>query len=210
MEFIDISVPISSRIPIWPGNPGVSLEPIQRISQGAAANVSSLSLGTHSGTHVDAPWHFLDQGARADELPLGQLVGPCRVIARDTGTAAGVTAAELQRLAGSPAPERLLLKTGNSELWQRGQFSSAYAHLTPDGAEWIVTHGVRVIGIDYLSIERFEAEGAPVHRTLLGAGVIIIEGLNLADVTPGPYELICLPLRVAGADGAPARVVLRR
>jgi arylformamidase len=211
MEFIDISVPISSRIPIWPDNPGVALEPVQRIAAGGVANVSGLSLGTHTGTHVDAPWHFLDDGPRVDELSLAQLVGPCEVVDVTAAVkpADGVTAAVLQRACGSPPAPRLLVRTGNSELWDGRGFSSEYSHLTPDAAEWIVAAGVRVIGIDYLSVERYKAPGAPVHRTLLGAGVIIIEGLNLAEVAPGSYELICLPLRVAGADGAPARVILR-
>lgn len=212
MEFIDISVPISSLIPVWPGNPGVDIEPVSRIANGASSNVSRMSLGTHTATHIDAPRHFLAGGAGVDELSLADLVGPCQVVEIATAADApdGITAADLQRACGGSPPPRLLLKTRNSRLWDGRGFSREFAHLTPDAAEWIVGAGVRVVGIDYLSIERFKAPGAPVHRTLLGAGVIIIEGLNLAAVTPGSYELMCLPLLVSGADGAPARAILRR
>lgn len=213
MEFIDISVPISSRIPIWPGNPGLEFEAVNRIAEGASSNVSRVSLGTHTATHVDAPRHFLEDGVGVDELPLADLVGPCRVLDfRQVPLGEGITAGALDRaVAGRPA-ERLLLKTRNSELWDGRSFSREFVHLTPDGAEWMLEAGVRVVGIDYLSVERFKAAGAPVHRALLGARVIIIEGLNLVQVEAdgGPYELICLPLRLPGADGAPARVILRR
>lgn len=211
MPFIDISVPISSRVPTWPGNPPVVIEPVRRIAAGGSSNLSRLSLGTHTATHVDAPRHFLPDGAGADELRLCDLVGPCEVL--DMGEAApgqGVTAALLARVAGVTPLPRVLLKTRNAILWDGRPFSQEFVHLTPDAAEWLVTRGVRVVGIDYLSVERFKLPGAPVHHALLGAGVIIIEGLNLAHVAPGRYELICLPLLVEGADGAPARVILRK
>jgi arylformamidase len=208
MEIIDISVRISSQMPIWPGNPGVEISPARRIADGASSNVSHLQLGTHTGTHVDAPRHFLDGRAGVDELPLEVLIGPCEVL--EFKDSSGITADDLRRAAGSAPPSRLLLKTRNSTLWDGRAFSRDFAHLTADAAEWLVSAGVRLVGIDYLSIERFKAEGAPVHRTLLGADVIIIEGLNLANVSAGPYDMICLPLKLAGGDGAPARVVLVR
>jgi arylformamidase len=209
MQIIDISVPISSQMPTWPGNPATQISAFKRIAQGASSNVSQVMLGSHTGTHVDAPRHFLDGRAGVDELPLDVLIGPCRVL--ELPDATGITADDLRAAAaGSPPGARLLLKTRNSALWDGRPFSSDFAHLTPDGAEWLVAAGVRLVGIDYLSIERFKAQGAPVHHILLGADVVIIEGLNLANVTAGPYEMICLPLKLAGADGAPARVVVSR
>ncbi|HSL20731.1 MAG TPA: cyclase family protein [Vicinamibacterales bacterium] len=207
MKIIDISQLLSSRIHVWPGNPPFALEPVQSIAGGDSANVSRLVLGSHTGTHVDAPRHFFAEGVGVDELALAQLIGPCRVV--DTGGTRNITAADLQRAVGPIAPERLLLKTGNGRLWQQPGFSTEFAHLTADAAQWVVTAGVRLVGIDYLSIEEYHKPGAPAHHALLGAGVIVIEGLDLAAVAPGTYELICLPLRIAGADGAPVRAVLR-
>lgn len=211
MKFIDISLPLSPRVPIWPGNAPYELQPVKRLASGGSSNVSRVSLGTHTGTHVDAPRHFFDDGRAVDELPLSLLVGPCgvaeipiapgrRSIARD----------DLERAAGSPPPERLLLKTPNSLLWGTPDFNPDFVSLSPEAARWLVETGVRLVGIDYLSIEAFRNPGAPTHHILLGAGVIIVEGLNLAVVEPGPYELICLPLGIVGSDGAPARVILRQ
>lgn len=211
MEFIDISVPISSQTPIWPGNPGLDVRPSSRIADGASSNVSRLTLGTHTASHVDAPRHFLPDGRPVDELKLEDLVGPCQVLdLREVEVGGGIDVPALERAAGRTPLPRLLCKTRNAALWDGRPFSREYVHLTPGAAEWLVEKGVRVVGIDYLSIERYKAEGAPVHHTLLGAGVVIIEGLHLADVAPGSYELICLPLKIAGADGAPARVILRK
>lgn len=209
-KIIDISLPLSSRLPTWPGNAPYQFEPVKRMASGDSANVSRVVLGTHSGTHVDAPRHFMDAGRAVDELPLDSLIGPCRVV--DVPVAPGrspITAAEIARGAGSPPARRLLLKTPNSSLWSSGAFTPDFAYVTPEAARWIVNAGVRLVGVDYLSIEEFKKPGAPAHHILLEAGVVIIEGLNLAAVTPGDYELVCLPLRIEDSDGAPARVVLR-
>jgi arylformamidase len=214
MPIIDISLPLSAQLPTWPGNAPFEWTPVKRLASGGSSNVSRLVLGSHSGTHVDAPRHFFDDGEGVGELSLDVLMGPCRVVEVEgdtfpAGQGRGIGLPELRRAAGSP-PERLLLKTRNSTLWARDDFSPDFASLTPEAAAWAVAHGVRLVGIDYLSIERFKSPGAPTHHTLLAAAVVVIEGLNLADVAPGAYELICLPLRIPGADGAPARVVLRR
>ena len=208
MRFVDISLPLSSRLPTWPGNTAFQLEPVARIAEGAPANVSRLVSGTHSGTHVDAPRHFLDQGRAVDELSLHELIGPCAVVELDAPLGTTISQPALARAAGARPASRLLLKTRNSTLWQRAEFTPDFVSLAPDAAAWLVAQDVRVMGIDYLSIETFGRAGAPAHHALLGAGVIVIEGLDLAAVAPGSYELICLPLRLAGADGAPARVVL--
>jgi arylformamidase len=211
MKILDISLPLSPRLPTWPGNAPFRFEPVKRMSAGDSANVSRVQLGTHSGTHVDAPRHFVDSGRPVDELALDDLIGPCRVaeIAVPPGRSP-ISAEAVRHGAGAPPATRLLLKTPNSSLWTSGAFTPDFAYVTPDAAQWIVTAGIRLVGIDYLSIEGFKTPGAPTHHLLLGAGIVIIEGLNLANVEPGEYELVCLPLPIEGSDGAPARVVLRR
>jgi arylformamidase len=202
----DVSVPLTAGLPAYPGNPEFELQPVKRIADGASSNVSRLVIGTHSGTHVDAPRHFFDQGAGVEAMPLDVLVGRARVLEFDR--ADGITMQDLEsgRLDGD---ERILLKTANSSRWNEPEFYQDYAYLAESGARYLVDRGVRLVGIDYLSIEQFKKPGAPAHRALLSAGVIIIEGLNLSGVGPGVYEMYCLPLPVTGADGAPARVVLK-
>ena len=207
LRYFDISVPLAAAVPTYPGNPLFELQPVKRIANGDSSNVSRLSMGTHSGTHVDAPRHFFDDGASSDALALDLLIGRARVV--DLPRRGGITAEDLAA-AGLREDLRVLLKTPNSALWNGGGFREDYTHLTESGARYVVDQGVKVIGVDYLSVEQFKKPGAPAHRTLLSQGVIIIEGLNLSDIEPGMYELYCLPLLVAGADGAPARVVLKR
>lgn len=206
-RFFDVSVPLETGMPAYPGNPEYELHAIKRIADGGSSNVSRLVLGTHTGTHVDAPRHFLDDGAAVDALALDLLIGPARVVAIAHG--GGIGAEDLAE-AGVRDDVRVLLRTPNSGLWNRRSFHRDYAHLTESGARYLVEHGTRLVGIDYLSIEEFKKAGAPAHRALLSAGTVIVEGLNLGAVDPGTYEMYCLPLRVAGGDGAPARVVLRR
>jgi len=206
-RFLDISVPLAPGLVAYPGNPEFELHALKRIAEGGSSNVSRLTLGTHTGTHVDAPFHFFDEGAPVDALSLDLLIGRARVI--QVSRRGGITE---QDLAGAGLREdlRLLLKTANSGLWNGQPFREDYTHLTESGARYLVEQGVKVVGIDYLSIEQFKKPGAPAHRALLSQGVIIIEGLNLADAEPGMYEMYCLPLRVRGGDGSPARVVLKR
>ncbi len=206
-RFLDVSVPLVPGMVAYPGNPAFELHPVKRIAEGGSSNHSRLVLGTHTGTHVDAPRHFFDGAAGVDDLALDLLIGPARVV--EVGKAGGIAAADLEP-AGLRDDLRVLIKTPNSALWSTAGFRQDYTHLTESGARHLVERGVKVVGIDYLSVEQFKKAGAPAHRTLLSAGAVIIEGLNLADVEPGAYELYCLPLRVAGGDGAPARVVLRR
>lgn len=207
MKLIDVSVPLQAGVPSYPGNTPFSLEPVKRIANGDSSNVSTLHLSAHSGTHVDAPRHFFDDGPGTERLPLELLCGRTRVV--EVTTRKSITAKDL---AGFDLREdlRILIKTSNSRLWSDPAFRTDYVGVTGDGAQFLVDHGVKVLGVDYLSVEEFKKPGAPAHRALLGAGTIVIEGLDLRDVEPGPYEMFCLPLRVVGADGAPARVVLRQ
>lgn len=206
-RLVDVSVPLSSAIPAYPGNPAFELHAVKRIADGGSSNVSRVVMGTHAGTHVDAPMHVFDGGMPVDELPLDLLIGRARVVA--VSHRRGITPDDLAA-AGLREEIRVLLKTPNSAFWSTPDFREDYTHLTEAGARYFVDHGVKLVGIDYLSIEQFKKAGAPAHRTLLAQGVIIIEGLNLADVEPGTYDMYCLPLRIVGADGAPARVVLKQ
>jgi arylformamidase len=204
---IDISLPISSRMIVYEGDPGVDITPRLEIARGDTANVSLLSMGSHTGTHVDAPAHFIDGGATVEALPLDTLIGPALVATVTSERLIGRRDLEPLPLDGH---SRLLLKTGNSSLWAAGDFSRDFIALDLEGARYLSERGLRLIGIDYLSIEAFHSPGHPVHRHLLGAGVVILEGLDLSRVAPGVYELVCLPLPVRGIDGAPCRAVLRR
>ena len=210
-QYIDVSLSIDPDMLTWPSDPGVEVRPASRISEGKAANVSELHLGSHTGTHIDPPLHFIADGTPIDKVALDDLIGPAvvadlRHVSRDIGRA------ELEALGLPPRVDRILLKTANSELWRQRspQFPDSYVALTSDGADWMLEHEVRLVGIDFLSIEQRGAPGHPTHMKLLGAGILIVEGLNLMDVEPGDYELTCLPLKLAGGDGGPARAVLRR
>jgi arylformamidase len=199
VRLIDVSVPIRPGMIVWEGDPAVSFEPAASLEQGDPANLTRLELGSHTGTHVDAPLHFLAAGAGVDQLPLEALIGPALVV-DVTGVARDVRAADLDIPAGT---ERLLLKTRNSRLWEREEFVAEHVTIAPDAAALLVERGLRLVGVDYLSV------GSPeTHRILLGAGVVPLEGLDLREVEPGPYRLVALPLRLDGVDGAPARVIL--
>ena len=203
----DISAPIAAGGVVYPGNPPIELELQQALARGDGANVSTLSFGSHTATHVDAAKHFFDDGQTVDDLPLDRLIGPCVVLEFDDDVMA-IGKAELQRhdLTGV---KRVLCKTRNSRILQRRpEFVKDYTYVSPEGAEHLVSLGVELVGVDYLSVEQFRSGHHRTHRALLEAEVVIIEGLALADVRPGNYELICLPLKLAGLDGAPARAVL--
>jgi RpiB/LacA/LacB family sugar-phosphate isomerase len=197
----DVSVPIRSDMHIYRGNPGVRLERHESIADGAHANVSRLQLGVHSGTHVDGALHFIDGAAGTEALSLETLVGRGEVVDA-TSLEGDIDEAALGSL-NLPDADRLLLKTKNSALWEQPEFTHDFIRLTGSGARYLIERGVRLIGIDYLSIGDENA-----HRELLGAGVVAVEGLDLRAVEPGSYELVCLPLKLEGSDGAPARAVL--
>jgi arylformamidase len=207
-RLLDVSVLLKPGIPSYPGNPAFEMDPVHRIADGNSSNHSRLVMGTHTGTHVDAPLHFFDGRPGVDQMPLDLLVGRARVV--DMPYRGGITEAHLAD-AGLREDIRVLLRTPNSALWNTTDgFHTDYTYLTGGGAKFLVDQGVKVVGVDYLSVEQFKKAGAPAHHELLGNGVIIIEGLNLSDAEPGQYEMYCLPLRIANADGAPARVVLKR
>jgi arylformamidase len=207
-RLLDVSVLLTPGIATYPGNPPFEISPVNRIADGDAANNSRLVMGTHTGTHVDAPKHFLDDRHGVDGMPLDLLIGRARVI--DMPVRGGITAAHLEA-AGLREDLRVLLRTPNSALWNSKQpFHPEYTHLTGEGAKFLVDQGVKVVGVDYLSVEQFHKPGHPAHMALLSANIVVIEGLNLSDAEPGVYEMYCLPLRIEGADGAPARVVLKR
>ena len=207
MPIYDISLPISESLVVWPGDPPVKITQPFHLAQGDTATVSHLCMSAHGGTHVDAPAHFIPGGAGVEALDLNVLVGPALVIG---AMEVDVLSADVLKELPIPAhTERVLFRTRDSDRWARGEreFSKDYVAITEDGARWLVAHGVRLVGVDYLSVGSFSG-GAPTHRTLLNAGVIPVEGLNLSGIKPGMYQLVCLPLRIMGADGAPARVIL--
>jgi arylformamidase len=202
MKIHDISVPIREQMPIYAGNPGVTLTRVQSIADGASANVSRLDLGVHTGTHVDAPLHHFDGGPGAESVPLEPLVGPA-VVVDATAVREALDEDTVSALDIPPGAERVLFKTRNSSLWERPDFTRDFVRLDGGGARYLVERGVRLVGIDYLSVGDVDA-----HRVLLGAGVVPLEGLDLRGIEPGEYRLICLPLRLENADGAPARAIL--
>ena len=190
-------------MPIYEGNPGVELERVSSIANGAPANVSRLTLGVHTGTHVDAPLHFIEGAPGAEGIPLEALFGPAVVVDATRIHSDSLGETELAGLDIPEGAERVLLKTRNSELWARPEFTRDFVRLDGSGARFVVARGIRTIGIDYLSIGDREA-----HRELLGAGVVPVEGLDLREIEPGAYTLVCLPLDIVGSDGGPARAVL--
>ena len=204
MELIDISVPVWPGMIVWEGDPPFRIDQVASMADGEEYNVTRLDLGTHTGTHLDAPLHFIDGGGTVDAIPLETLFGPCHVVDA-TGLAGQLDAVALAGLELPPGAERILFKTRNGALWEREAFSRDFVAFTGDGAEALVSLGVRLAGIDYLTIGDFDA-----HRVLLGAGVVPLEGLDLRAVEPGPYTLVCLPLKLAGTEGAPARALLVR
>jgi len=202
----DISIPIVNGGVVYPGNPEILIEAQQEIAKGGSSNVSSLTFGSHTGTHVDAPKHFFDSGATVDTLSLDVLMGPAVLICvEDDVMAVGAEQLKMHELKGHT---RILIKTRNSSFIRGDTFRKDYAFLAPDGAEYLISLGVKLVGIDYFSVEQFHSGHHRTHRLLLERGVIIVEGLDLSGPPLGPYELRVLPLRLAGLDGAPARAVL--
>lgn len=203
MAIHDVSIPIEEGMVIYRGNPGFSIALDSAIAAGATANISELRMGAHTGTHVDGPSHFYDGGPGTEALDVAAMVGPCEVVEIPDRDLEPIDRACLERAAIPDGARRVLLKTTNSSLWDRSGFSADFIRLDASGAEHVLERGIELIGIDYLSIGDPEA-----HRVLLGAPIVALEGLDLRRIEPGPYDLLCLPLRLQGSDGAPARVLL--
>jgi len=202
---LDISVPNVPGMHVYPGDPVPRVDAVRRIQAGDVCNLSLLTMGSHTGTHVDAPYHFLADGPRLGDVPLDRMVGEALVAdlrGRPTIDAAALADVDLR------PGDILLCRTDNSQRWEAAEFQRDFVYLTEDAARLLVARGVRAVGMDYLSIERFGSADFPVHRTLLGAGVFVIEGLDLRQASPGRYTLVCLPLSFPDLDGAPARAIL--
>lgn len=211
MKTYDVSVPLSDATPTYPGDPGIRIEDWSTFANGDHANVSYMHFGVHSGTHVDAPAHFIDGGSKVNSLPLDSLIGEADVV--EVATDIRVINASFVTANCVGSSQRILFKTRNSAFWNNPQdgFRQDYTYLDPAAARVLVESGVKLVGIDYLSVEEFQSKKFETHLELLGNGVVILEGLDLRAVPAGQYELICLPLKLEGGsgDGAPARVVLR-
>lgn len=207
MRVYDITRPLGPETHIWDDGPKPEIRSTFRLDMGDFATVSTIAMGAHSGTHADAPAHFAVGGATIDAIPAETLVG--RAIVVEHVEHRDLTAEDLVALGIDGRHHRVLLKTPNGRLWERDGFQTGFVGLTQDAAEHLVNVGVRLVGIDYLSIEPYEAgEACPVHHALLGAGVVVLEGADLRDVPPGEYVIACAPLRLVGAEGSPARVFL--
>jgi arylformamidase len=208
MKIYDVTVAISDDMPIYKGDPAAAVESFKAIARGDTANVSSIRFGVHSGTHVDAPNHFIDGTKHVHELDLSKLIGPCRVVE----VAADVFEIEPEHVGDISGVERVIFKTRNSEFWSTPEdgFRKDFTYITPATAKLLVDRGVKLVGIDYLSIEKSGGPGKPVHIALLEKEIVILEGVDLREVPPGDYELICMPLKYIGStgDGSPARTVL--
>lgn len=207
MKIHDLTLPISPSFIVWPNDPPIQMSNPLHLERGDICTTTRMNMGVHTGTHLDAPSHFILGGSHIESLDLHTLIGPALVVEALSATA--VTADLLQSLNIPPGTERLLIKTSNSARWHAGEtsFYKAYVAITGDGAQWLVDHGVKLVGVDYLSVAPF-TDLVTCHQILLGAEVIAVEGLNLHGIEPGLYQLICLPMLIEGSDGAPCRTVL--
>ncbi|MGI9036302.1 MAG: cyclase family protein [Pyrinomonadaceae bacterium] len=209
MKIYDVTFPISPETPIYKGDPKAEITVAHSIAKGDAANVSQICCGVHTATHVDAPNHFIEGGRRIDQLDFDKLLGRCRVVNLDKNA----TAVEPQHVENLESVERVLFKTRNSDFWNAPEkgFREDFTYIAPEAAEILVEKNIKLVGIDYLSVEKFGSTDFQTHKTLLKNEVVIIEGLDLRAVSAGDYELICLPLKYIGGagDGAPARTILR-
>lgn len=210
MEIRDVSLVIEPGMPVWPGDDPVTLTRKQKLEDGANANVSFLALSVHTGTHVDAPYHFLKDGYGVDQIPQDLMVGEAQVVLIPEGTRQ-IDATILAKAGLQPGITRVLFKTSNSRFWSNGEkeFQTGFVALADDGARWLVDSGIRTVGIDYLSIAPYK-NSKPTHEVLLRSNVLVIEGLCLTDIEPGIWTLYCLPLKLKESDGSPARVILTR
>ncbi len=203
----DVTVPITNTMPVWPSDPPVSLTPKSHLSRDRSHTVrlTAIEMGSHTGTHIDAPYHFVDGGLKLSDIPMEQLVGTATVFEIPNARSIGRNQLEPLNWAGV---ERVLFKTENSNHWLDGRFYEEFVYLEPEGAEFLAGIGITLVGIDYLSIDKYKSEKHPTHFVLLTRNIVILEGLNLANVKAGRYKLVALPLKLQDADGAPTRVIL--
>jgi len=207
MKYFDISIPISNTMHCWPSDQPVSVTFGKTIEQGASSNVTNLNLNTHTGTHIDAPYHMISDGHTVDNIPLDILLGEVQII--EISNPWQIELAELSQKY-QPGIERVILKTRNSTRWNERVFFADFVHLLQEAAAFLVEQKVKLVGIDYLSIDKYGDKQHQPHKTLLGNNIVIVDGLNLSEVSTGVYQLCCLPLKIADADGAPCRAVLAR
>jgi arylformamidase len=208
VDWLDISAPINPSMPTFEGDPPVEFELVKSLARGDVCNLTRINMGAHTGTHIDAPIHFVPGGAGSETIAIDAVVGPAWVV--DAREQRGpITADDLARMAIPPAETRILFRTSNSLLWEQPGFQTGFVGLDASASEVLAGRPTTLVGIDYLSIAPF-GDPTPTHVALLSAGVVVLEGLDLRAIEPGPYELLCLPLRIVGSDGAPARALLRR
>jgi arylformamidase len=208
VDWLDISAPINPSMPTFEGDPPVEFELVKSLARGDVCNLTRIDMGAHTGTHIDAPIHFVPGGAGSETIAIDAVVGPAWVV--DAREQRGpITADDLARMAIPPAETRILFRTSNSLLWEQPGFQTGFVGLDASASEVLAGRPTTLVGIDYLSVAPF-GDPTPTHVALLSAGVVVLEGLDLRAVEPGPYELLCLPLRIVGSDGAPARALLRR
>jgi arylformamidase len=209
MRIYDVTLPITVSLPVWPGDPHPKIERFEKIEEGAGANVTRIDMSVHTGTHVDAPFHFLGGDSDTiEKITLNQLIGRAYVIELPDAVYV-IDQSVLEKAEIPPRTRRLIFKTRNSQFWAKGnqEFQTDFVAINSEGAQFLVDRGIRVVGVDYLSVAPFASQN-PTHQILLQAGVVIIEGLDLSQVSQGRYTLYCLPLKIVGSDGAPARVIL--
>ena len=207
-NWLDVSVTVRSKLPVWPGNPEVDLSPVQSFPQGDEVTISKITLGAHTGTHMDAPLHFIQAGKTIDEVPLDIGLGRARVI--EIANPEMILPNELEQH-DIKADERVLFKTKNSgrDLWAKQDFTEDYVYISTEAGEYLAEKEVKLVGVDYVSVGGYQKNAPEVHRALLGGGVWIVEGLELSTISPGLYDLLCLPLKLRGLEAAPVRALLR-
>jgi len=206
MRVYDVTFPLDESCPVWEGEPKPALEWRNRLENGHYCNLSSFAMGSHTGTHIDAPAHFVAGGGTIESIAVERLVGPALVV--EFHGSGDITAADLGRMGVGGAPPRVLFKTANARLWDDPAFHRDFVALSLDAVERLIELGLQLVGIDYLSVEAFDSARYEVHHRLLDAGIVALEGVDLRQVPPGEYLLVCAPLKLTGAEGAPARVFL--
>lgn len=204
--WIDISVSLRDGMVHWPGDPPVNIRRVSDVARGDSHTLSQISMGSHTGTHIDAPLHFIKGGRPVSRMPFAAAIGRVRIIEIKDNESIKLTEIEPH---GIRRGERIIFKTRNSVLWQNGRFFEDFVFMSNDAADYLAGRRVKLVGVDYLSVGSYKAGGGYPHRVLLGADIWLIEGLDLSRVTPGKYDLVCLPLKLENGDGAPARAVIR-